>query len=214
MVTGASDGIGKQYARQLAKEGFKIALMARDMTKLEQVAAEIESEHKVKTKIIVYDFAKLATQQSVDELEALLKLELADIDQLSILVNNVGCSKAALLGKHTPADAMRLINVNINSQVYMTRLLLPRLLARQSRSALINTASRSALVPSGFTPIYCATKSFNLSFSQCMLDAHSDKIDVLTVTPHFTKTGLMPGGQCWAVSAERHAKATINQLGW
>ena len=72
LVTGASDGIGKEYARNLAKSGFDIILMARDQTKLDIVAMEIRQEFKVQTIVIYYDFSKLATLESVHELKTIL----------------------------------------------------------------------------------------------------------------------------------------------
>ena len=154
----------------------------------------------------------MATEESVRELKDILAKELPT--DVSILVNNVGVNKAGLFDRHTVWDVMRQVNVNINSQTYMTKILLPRLLARKDRSAIINISSRSALVMNGFTPVYCATKSYNHALSQCLRESYSDKLDILTVTPHSTKSALMPGGQCWVVSAERHATAAVNQLGW
>ena len=72
LVTGASDGIGKEYARNLAREGFDLILMARDQDKLDVVATEIRQEFKVKTIVICYDFSKLATLASVQELKQIL----------------------------------------------------------------------------------------------------------------------------------------------
>lgn len=99
----------------------------------------------------------------------------------------------------------------------MTQLLLPKLLTRESRSAVINISSRSAFSHSAFTPLYCATKAYNLALSKCMQDAYSsqsDKLDVMTVTPHAVKTALQPGHQVFTISAQRHGKAVVNQLGY
>ena len=70
----------------------------------------------------------------------------------------------------------------------MSMFLLPKLLGRESRSAIINISSRSAYYPNGQMPIYCATKSYNWVLSECMRDVYSEKIDVLTVTPASTKS--------------------------
>lgn len=74
IVTGASDGIGKQYAFELAKEGFSIILVGRDEQKLNAVAKEIQDtlQNKVFTQIVVFDFATLATPESVQVLESKL----------------------------------------------------------------------------------------------------------------------------------------------
>lgn len=182
--------------------------MARDQQKLEAVAEEIRSEFKVKTIVVVYDFSKLATLESVTELKVLLTRSLPT--DVSILVNNVGCSKTGLLDRHSVWDAMRQINVNVNSQTYMTYLMLPMLLERPSRSAIINVSSRATETLSGFIPIYSATKSYNLAFGLSLESAYRDKIDVLTVTPHGVKSQIWPGHQSWTVSAQTHGKAVIN----
>ena len=90
----------------------------------------------------------------------------------------------------------------------------PRLLARQARSAVINVSSVCALWPGGMVPVYSATKAYNFALSVAMRDQFSDKIDVLTVTPNSTATQMNSGRYLFSVSAESHAKTTINQLGW
>ena len=107
---------------------------------------------------------------------------------ISILVNNVGATKAAILDRLSTAEILRQININVNTMTYMTYLLLPRLLKRKERSALINISSRSAFSSEGFLPLYCATKAYNLSLSRCLNSSYGDKIDVMTVTPHGVET--------------------------
>ena len=88
---------------------------------------------------------------------------------------------------------MRQINVNVNSQTYMTYLLLPRLLEREARSAIINLSSIATEHLSGFIPIYSASKTFNLAMSLSLADAYKHKIDVMAVTPHGVKSQIWPG---------------------
>lgn len=182
LVTGASDGLGKQYSLELARSGFNIVLMARDQTKIDVVAKEIKDTYGVETRSILYDFSKLASQESAQALKDLLEAELKGVD-VSILVNNVGCAKYGSLDTHTVWDSMRQINVNINSQTYMSMFMLPRLIARESRSAMINVSSIVYYSPGGMVPVYSATKSYNYALSESIRDAHSDKLDVLTVCP-------------------------------
>ena len=78
--------------------------------------------------------------------------------------------------------------MNINSQTYMTHLMLPMLLERSSRSAIINVSSRATETASGFIPIYSATKTYNLALGLSLQEAYKDKIDVMVVTPHGVKT--------------------------
>ena len=75
----------------------------------------------------------------------------------------------------------------------MSMFLLPKLLARESRSAIINVSSVAAFSPEGTVPIYSATKAYNLMLGECMRDQFSDKIDFLTVTPASYKTQMNSG---------------------
>ena len=63
-------------------------------------------------------------------------------------------------------------------------------------------------------PVYCATKSYNWVLSESIRNAYSDKIDILTVTPSSTKTQMNSGRYLFSITAESHATATIDQLGW
>lgn len=116
------------------------------------------------TQIVVFDFATLASPESVQELEQKLSAVTSG-KQISILVNNVGFCKMAKMSEATIQDTMRMINVNVNSQAYMTRFVLPLMLKRNSRSAIIDISSVCALGGSTTLPIYAATKGFNLLLS-------------------------------------------------
>ena len=83
----------------------------------------------------------------------------------------------------------------------MTRFVLPIMLKRKSRSAIIDISSVCAFGGSGALPIYSATKGFNLLLSQSVAAAHKDKIDVLTVTPNSTKSNMNSGRYLFSVEA-------------
>mmetsp|Transcript_8171 Transcript_8171/g.9850 ORF Transcript_8171/g.9850 Transcript_8171/m.9850 type:complete len:93 (-) Transcript_8171:382-660(-) len=92
----------------------------------------------------------------------------------------------------------------------MTYLMLPRLLERPDRSAIINLSSVAYERPSGFIPIYMATKTYNLAMSLSLHDAYKHKIDVLAVTPHGVKSQIWPGHQAFTVTAQAHGRAVIS----
>lgn len=79
------------------------------------------------------------------------------------------------------------------------------MLARESRSAIMNVSSVAVYYPGGSLPVYCATKTYNCMLSQCMELAYADKIDVLTVTPANVKTQMNSGRYMFTVTAESHA---------
>lgn len=126
IVTGASDGLGKQYSTELAKEGFNIVLVARNKVKTEAVAAEITKAIGVKTCVLIFDFSKLETQEDVDRLNKQLD-SVKELD-ISILVNNLGALIYGDLMRLDIASVNSHININVNAITYMTMALLPRLL--------------------------------------------------------------------------------------
>ena len=97
----------------------------------------------------------------------------------------------------------------------MSYFIVPRLLKRTSRSAIINISSNAHLSSGqgvyAMMPVYSAVKSFNFTLSQAMTYAYkSDNIDVMTVTPAGCKSQMNSGRYIWSISAERHGKAVIN----
>ena len=165
----------------------------------------------MKTKVLIFDFSRLETEESAQELQRLLATINEDI---SILVNNVGVLHFGRLGDRDLKSINTMINVNVNAQTYMSLFLLPRLLQREKRSAVINLSSKAAFYTRGTMPMYCSTKRYNLALSRCMQDAYADKIDVLTVTPASVKTQMNPGNGAFTVQASEHGKAVIDHLGW
>ncbi len=123
---------------------------------------------------------------------------------ISILVNNVGVSKFQEFEKLSTYDILNHLNVNCNSQSFVSHALIPRLLAREGkkRSAIINISSRSAFVPRAMSCLYGATKAFNLVLGINFTEAYSDRIDVLTVTPGSTKTLMNSGIYVFSITAE------------
>ena len=84
-------------------------------------------------------------------------------------------------------------NVNLNSQTYMTHALLPKLLERKGRSAIINVSSIATEICSGRSTLYTSTKSYNLHLSGCLHNAYKDKIDVIGVQPSGVESNLFDG---------------------
>ena len=211
LITGASDGLGKQYALELAREGFNIILMGRNKEKTDLAAEEVrKAAPGISTKVLIYDFAKLETEESANELKALIDAVKEDI---SILANNAGVLHFGRLGDRSLESINGMINVNVNAQTYMSMFVIPRLLKREKRSAVINLSSKAAFYSRANMPMYCATKRYNFALSRCMQDAYKDRIDVMTVTPASVKSGMNPGTGVYTITAEEHAKGVIDHLG-
>jgi len=185
VITGATDGIGKAYAQELAKKGLDVCLISRSPEKLADVAAEIEGSCSVKTKCISIDFTGGA------EIYAKIKAELAGMD-IGVLVNNVGMGYAhpdfyANLDEET---VRRLLNINVNSVAEMSHIVLPGMVERK-RGVIVNISSASALIPTPFLTLYSATKAFVDTFSQALNTEYKSKgIIVQCVMPFFVATKL------------------------
>ncbi|CAL8375050.1 unnamed protein product, partial [Arctogadus glacialis] len=161
VVTGATDGIGKSYAEELARRGFSMMLISRSQDKLDDVAKSLEHQFKVETRTIAVDFGRSDIYEKIDA--GLAGLE------IGVLVNNVGVSYSyPEYYLHIPDldnFITYMINVNITSVCQMTRLVLPRM-AERSKGVILNISSASGMYPVPLLTVYSASKAFVDFFSR------------------------------------------------
>ena len=185
VVTGASEGIGKSYAVELARRGLNIVLMSRSREKLQKVADEIQEKYGREVLVVPVDFTHgKNVYTSLAE-----KLETLDI---GVLVNNVGLShKYAQFLLEAGAQRLRdMIEVNCQALVKMTHLVLPAMVARK-RGAIINLSSFSSLQPLPLIGVYSATKIFVTYFSKALQKEYEySGVIVQNVMPFFISTAM------------------------
>jgi len=186
VVTGATDGIGKAFAFELAKQGMKIVLVSRTPFKLQNVAAEIGSKYSAETKIVDVDFTK-------SDIYERLKNELTGLD-IGVLVNNVGMSydypEYYNKMENSEEEFQRLINVNVLSVTHMTRIVLPGMEERK-RGLVINVASLSATIPAPLLAVYAATKAYVESLSSSLATEYRSKgVTVQCILPGFVVSNM------------------------
>jgi len=180
LVTGASAGIGAEFARQLASDGVHVVLTARREEKLRELAEELERQHGVATRVVAVDLAKPDGPQQLAE--AVADLEIA------ILVNNAGFGYAGRFDKQDAARLREMIELNCVAPVVLTSLLLPGLKAR-GRGAVIVTGSVAGRQPLPLHNIYAATKAFDLFFGEALFaELHGTGVDVVVLEPGPTVT--------------------------
>ncbi|XP_063782677.1 very-long-chain 3-oxoacyl-CoA reductase-like isoform X2 [Pseudophryne corroboree] len=173
VVTGATDGIGKGYAQELAKRGLDIVLISRTLEKLQKVAAEIEKEFGCKTRIIQLDFTKGS------HIYQTIQAELKGLE-IGILVNNVGMKQYDLPAKF----------LDVPDLDKMTRIILPQMVQRK-KGLIINLSSEAGNRPLPKGIIYSATKVFVDFFSRGLhVEYKKAGITVQSVMPLLVSTDM------------------------
>jgi short-subunit dehydrogenase len=180
LITGASAGIGAEFARALAAEGLSCVLSARREERLKALASEIERDHGVATRVVPAD---LADPAGVDALaEAVGGLEIA------VLVNNAGFGYAGRFEKQDTERLRAMVQLNCAAPVVLTGRVLPGMRER-GRGALIITGSVAGRQPLPLHGVYSATKAFDLLFGEALwVELRGQGIDVLVLEPGTTET--------------------------
>jgi 17beta-estradiol 17-dehydrogenase / very-long-chain 3-oxoacyl-CoA reductase len=209
VVTGSTDGIGKAFAEELARQGFNIYQISRDSAKLKACQEALMSTHKVQVISRVWDFCSTDFKTLVTHIGH----DLAGKD-VSFLVNNVGIFKRGPLHQMTHADISSSLNVNCFAQVYVTRAVLPRLQDRQQPSAVINLSSMAGQAPLSERPVYSATKGFTTSFT-VNLASSPGSVTYLDLCPYYTVSAMTARvGYCPVlITAKECAEAALRDLG-
>ena len=161
LITGASGGIGYELAKLLARDHCNLILVARSADKLNQVAAELQSQSGVEVKVIARD---LSAPDGPSSLFAQLQREGIAVD---VLINNAGFGAFGNFSEMSEADILGQIHLNITALTHLTRLFLPAMLARRS-GKIMNVASTAAFQPGPLMAVYYATKAYVLSLSEAL----------------------------------------------
>ncbi len=157
LVTGASAGLGAEFARQLAAAGSDLILVARREDRLVALAGELEAGHRIKAEVLSADLSEMTGVDRVAE-------RISRAATLDLLVNNAGTGGAGPFSTGEPGPQRTMLQVHVAATVDLTRAALDGMLAR-GRGAVINVASVAAFAPFAWT-MYGATKAFLVSFSQ------------------------------------------------
>ncbi len=183
LITGASQGIGYEFAKIFAARGYNLVLVARDHARLAEVSAELSPRHGITTRIIVSDLARPSAPREIfDELQR-------EQIPISILVNNAGF---AIQGPFAQLDLQKaeldLIQVNITSLIELTRRFLEPMLARRE-GRILNVASTAAYQPGPYMALYYASKSFVLSFTAALaIELNGSGVTATALCPGLTRS--------------------------
>jgi len=182
VITGASSGIGEEFARQLASHGYDLVLVARRLERLETLAGKLRDVHQVECAAFE---ANLAHRYERDRLCDALEPEKA---RLEVLVNNAGFGTHGFFHETDLKRELEMIDVNCAAPVHLTKRVLPWMLERH-RGFVINVASLSAFTPGPVMAMYYASKAFLLSFSEALWEECRDTgVNVLALCPGPVRT--------------------------
>ena len=182
LITGASAGLGVEFAKQFAARGADLVLVARREDRLQELAARLTSEHGVTVTPIALDLAR-------PDAAASLRAALADRGlRVQTLVNNAGFGMKGALVDADAARTAEMVQLNVATLTALTREFLPDLVSAGS-GALVNIASTAAYQPCPNMAVYGATKAFVLSLTEALAYETKDSgLRVLAVSPGATRT--------------------------
>jgi short-subunit dehydrogenase len=182
LITGASSGLGEEFARQLARENYDLVLTARREDRLRAVAAEALKLGSSKVDVIASDLGLADAAIKLHREVAARGLE------IECLVNNAGFGTHGIFYKLPLEREVEEINLNITSLVALTRLFIEPMVLRR-RGTVINVASTAAFQPVPYMATYAATKAFVLNFSEAVaLEVRGAGVTVMALCPGPTRT--------------------------
>jgi len=159
LITGASAGIGLELAKLLAAGGVNLALTARRIDRLQKLAADLASQHGVKTEVFSADLTRPEAPGEIYAFTANKKIE------VEFLINNAGFGAYGYVHELPVEKMLEMIQVNCSAVVHLTRLYMPAMVQRKHGDVMI-VASLAAYQPLPFSSCYAATKSFDLLLAE------------------------------------------------
>lgn len=212
LITGASAGIGREFAYLCAHAGYDVVLTARSAARLEELAAEVRQRTGRKAFAIPVDLADPDSPRRLYEQAAGLDVV------LEVLINNAGFGLLGNFWELDEGEQMQMVQLNIGALTHLTRLFLPGFIARR-RGYILNVASTAAFQPGPLMSVYYATKAYVVSFSEAVHNEARDygvKVTCLCPGPtrtEFNKRAGMTGTKLFKESQTMSAHS-VAQIGW
>ncbi|MDD2034576.1 SDR family NAD(P)-dependent oxidoreductase [Pseudomonas sp. 39167] len=183
LITGASTGIGAVYAERFAQRGHDLVLVARDLSRLEALAAKLRDQHSVAVDVLQADLTQLSDLHTVEA-------RLRDDAHIGILINNAGATQSGNFIEQSTESSAQVVALNTTALVRLASAIAPRL-AKAGEGAIVNIGSVVGLAPEFGMTVYGATKAFVLFLSQGMsLELTPKGVYVQAVLPAATRTEI------------------------
>ena len=181
LITGASAGLGAEYARQLAGRGYNLVLVARRADRLQALADEVAATYHVRVDVLPADLTSDAGVQQVEQC-------IGQLEQLDVLVNNAGFGTTGRLAKTDPQRQQEMVYLHVLAAMRLAQAALPAMAAR-GRGAIINVASVAAFTPLPGNVNYHASKRYLVAFSEGLQsEMRGSGVYVQALCPGYTHT--------------------------
>ena len=214
LVTGASSGIGEQLARELAARGHDLVLVARDQSRLETLAKELEHVHDATVQVLPADLTDPTQLRAVED-----RCHDAEAP-IDVMVNNAGFGSFGAFHTLDVEGENREIQLNVVALVRLTHAAASEMVPR-GRGGILNVSSLAGFQPGPMNAVYGATKAFVTSFTEAVHEElKGTGVSVTALCPGFTRTGFqsaadVPAGDVpgfmWQEAAEV-ARAGLDAL--
>ena len=220
LITGASAGIGTEFARQLARRARSLILVARREERLAELRDELQQQHpKINVRI---QKADLADPVQLKELIAWLGREKVEVD---LLVNNAGLGDLGPFATSDPSRNEQMMLVNVVALTLLTRHLLPQMIGKR-RGGILNVSSSAGFLPIPGDAVYAATKAYVTSFSEALrAELRGTGLSVCALCPGPVRTEFQevasrpgrrvkpgPGPEFLHVAAQQVVRDALNGL--
>jgi short-subunit dehydrogenase len=212
LITGASGGLGYEFARLLASRGHDLVLVARSGAPMEELAQWAEARHSVSVTVLPKDLSHPGACAHLAE-------ELAECGlEIDVLINNAGFTQLAPFVESDERVMLALLRVNIEALTQIARRIAPGMVER-GRGCIVNMASNAAFQPGPYMACYYASKAYVLNFSIALTEElRGTRVTVTALAPGPTSTGFQARAQmedARLVKGQRlPSAAAVAEWGW
>lgn len=201
LITGASSGIGLEFARIHAQKGGDLVLVARSVDKLEALKQELEGQYQIKVTVLPADLSSPESASKIFEQTEAQGL------QIDTLINNAGFGGHGLFHERDLADEQAMMQVNMLTLTDLTHFYLKGMVER-NQGRILNVSSTASFMPGPLQAVYYATKAYVTSFSQAIAEEVKDNnITVTALCPGAVATGFVEAANLEGVEIFDKAKS-------
>jgi uncharacterized protein len=184
LITGASGGIGYEFAHIFARGKYNLVLAARSEQKLIELKLQLEEQFNIKCSIITVDLSNL------EDVKLMIKKIKDSGLQIDILVNNAGFAEYGFFTETNWEKELQMIHLNVIALTYLTKVYAKQMAARKS-GKILNVASTASFIPGPLMAVYYATKAFVLSLTEAIAnELLGTGVSVTALCPGPTQSGF------------------------